>query len=65
MANPAVDIPIELQKIQDGIKAQNYTFFEYQYTLDYLVQSLNDGTPSTRITNIRTYILFQSLFAWI
>jgi hypothetical protein len=58
MTNLSVDILTELQKIQDGIKAQNYTFFEYQYTLDYLVEGLNDGTSSVEATNIRKYILF-------
>jgi len=39
-----VDIPGTLNTIQSGIQSQKYSFFEYQYALDTLVSSLNDGT---------------------
>jgi len=39
-----VDIPTSLQTIEDGIKSRVYSYFEYQYALDTLVRSLNDGS---------------------
>ena len=38
-----VNIPESLQTIKNGLVAGNYSFFEYEYALDTLVRSLNDG----------------------
>src|SRR5437764_5016998 len=38
-----VDIPGKLASIKAGIQTGKYSFFEYQYALDTLVTSLNDG----------------------
>jgi hypothetical protein len=64
MIQLSVDVPSELARIQAGIQAQQWSYFEYQYQLDTLVRSLNDGCFH-RGGLLRTYRLLRSLLQGI
>jgi hypothetical protein len=46
MVSLNVNIPGQLASIKSGIQNKRYSFFEYQYALENLVTSLNDGMIS-------------------
>lgn len=61
-----IDVPGQLASIKAGIQAGKYSFFEYQYALDTLVTSLNDGMDFwDRNVDDRSYWVYGFLHWWV